>query len=713
MNSRTISQQDLWDMPLRQLREDIALYRGPTRRDGSPTWTLHDPARNRFFRIGWLEFQLLSAWGGGTVGRVVEQVRQSTTLRASAPRVLELIQFLSANQLLEARDEHAREQLIVQRQAMQQRIGRWLLHNYLFFRIPLVHPDRFLDATLPYLRFVFTRGFALALGAALLLAIFLVSRQWDSFVHTFGYLFSWEGMAVFAVMLFLSKAAHELGHAYTAKRYGVRIPTMGLAFLVLWPVLYTDTSEAWKLPDRGKRIAIASAGTLAELGLAAFATLTWSFLPDGPLRGAVFMIATATWVLTLIVNLNPLMRFDGYYLLSDILEVENLQDRAFALGRWQLRRLLLGLEAPCPEPLPTRLRRILIAFSWAVWTYRFFLFLGIAILVYLFFFKLAGIFLMMTELTWFIGLPIYRELRAWWRLRKGVRWNRTLARTLLGLAGLLLAALLPWSHHVELPGLLLPQVQSRVYAPAPGLLREVRVAPGDPVQAGDLIFRLASPEATYQLEQAQTRIQVLRLQIERTGGNPELLDLRLVLEEQLGEARAALQAATDSLDQLSIRAPISGVVSELEEWLQPGRWLGEKQPLALIVQSDGAQAEALVSEQDLGRLSLGATGRFYPENTDLPPVEVRLERIDRASLLALSRPYLASVYGGAVPVRKDASDRLAPEQSLYRLSLATSESPPAPQRIERGTLRLAAEARSPVRRLWDAAMGVLVRESGF
>jgi putative peptide zinc metalloprotease protein len=227
------------------------------------------------------------------------------------------------------------------------------------------------------------------------------------------------------------------------------------------------------------------------------------------------------------------------------------------------------------------------------------------------------------------------------------------------------------------------------------------------------MFRLASPEASYQLEQAQASIRVLRLQIERTGGSPELLDLRLVLEEQLGEARAALQAATDSLDQLSIRAPISGVVSELEEWLQPGRWLGEKQPLALIVQSDGAQAEALVSEQDLGRLSPGATGRFYPENTDLPPVEVTLERIDRAGLLALSRPYLASVYGGAVPVRKDASGRLAPEQSLYRLSLATSESPPAPQRIERGTLRLAAEARSPVRRLWDAAMGVLVRESGF
>jgi putative peptide zinc metalloprotease protein len=159
--------------------------------------------------------------------------------------------------------------------------------------------------------------------------VFLVSRDWQRFVGTFPHLFSLGALA-FGVALFFAKFCHEFGHAFMAKRAGCRVQSMGVAFMVLLPMFYTDVSDAWRVNDRRARLLIGAGGVLAELLLACIALLVWSLLPDGPARTAAFMLASATWITTLVVNLNPFMRFDGYFLLSDLWEVDNLQGRAFA-----------------------------------------------------------------------------------------------------------------------------------------------------------------------------------------------------------------------------------------------------------------------------------------------------------------------------------------------------------------------------------------------
>ena len=119
---------------------------------------------------------------------------------------------------------------------------------------------------------------------------------------------------------------------------------MGVAFLVLWPMFYTDTNESWKLQSRRHRLNIASAGVIVELAIAAIATLLWSFLPPGNLREAIFVIATTTWISSVIINASPFMRFDGYYLLSDLWRMPNLHERSFTLARWWLRKKLFDLD---------------------------------------------------------------------------------------------------------------------------------------------------------------------------------------------------------------------------------------------------------------------------------------------------------------------------------------------------------------------------------
>jgi len=153
---------------------------------------------------------------------------------------------------------------------------------------------------------------------------------------------------------------------------------MGVALLVMWPMPYTDTGESWKLERSRHRFAIASAGICAELMLAAWCTFLWTFMPDGNFRNALFFLATTAWVLTLLVNASPFMRFDGYYMLTDALDFPGLHERAGHQARRAMRRALLGLEEPSSEVLTPGFRAFLIAFAVATWVYRLGLFIGIA-----------------------------------------------------------------------------------------------------------------------------------------------------------------------------------------------------------------------------------------------------------------------------------------------------------------------------------------------
>src|SRR5471032_1677741 len=322
-------------------REDLTLQEAPRGIDGAPHWNLYDPVRNRFFRIGWLEFTLLSHWRSGiTVDQLCADVGGTSPLRPDAEDALGLLRFLEQNELLRASSRSRRAQLTAMAKARELSVWQWLLHHYLFVRIPLVRPEAFLRATQGWYELLRRPMLMGTIGAIGLLGTWRVIDQWQAFSQTFLYFFSWQGALCYGLALGLSKLLHELGHAYTARHYGLRVPAMGVAIMMLWPLLYTDTSEGWKLRSRRARLAIDSAGIVAELMLAGLAAFIWSVLPEGPMKSAAYVLAAVTWISTLAVNLNPFMRFDGYYLMMDAIDIPNLHERSFAFGRWLARRVL-------------------------------------------------------------------------------------------------------------------------------------------------------------------------------------------------------------------------------------------------------------------------------------------------------------------------------------------------------------------------------------
>ncbi|MEO5362275.1 MAG: site-2 protease family protein, partial [Magnetococcus sp. DMHC-8] len=249
--------------PLPSLREELTLHVGPQAADGSPTWTLHDPVNNRFFQIGWQEFEVLSRWSLATPTRIAAAIGAATTWHPAPAEVMRLVERLWQSHLLVPRSSLDRARLLGTQRALQgNRLG-WLLHHYLSLRIPLWHPEPFLRRTMPVVQGMFSGWFFTLVTLAAGLGMLLISRQWERFTGSFLHFFNLTGMFYYAGALTLSKVLHELGHAYAAHRYGCRVSTMGVIFLVLWPRLYTDTSEVWKLSARRQRLVVGAAGMLA------------------------------------------------------------------------------------------------------------------------------------------------------------------------------------------------------------------------------------------------------------------------------------------------------------------------------------------------------------------------------------------------------------------------------------------------------------------
>lgn len=714
LNGPAVDASSIDGPALRCLREDLNLYPGPPEPGGESTWVLHDPLRNRFFNLGWSEFELLKRWSFRDPERIVQSVNVETPLQVEMADVQALDQFLDSHELLLSDKPPHIAQLLKKSLERQVKPSHWMLHRYLFFRIPLVHPDRFLSATLGYAKPFFSRGFRLLLVFTIVFGLYLVLRQWSEFTETLDYLFSFEGLIFFALALIVAKCLHELGHAYTCKYYGLKVPAMGVAFLVMWPFLYTDTTESWKLKSRRQRLAIGAAGMYAELSLAAFATLLWSFLDDGPIRSAAFFLATASWIITLLINTNPFMRWDGYYLLSDFLGVQNLQDRAFAVGRWRLREWLFGLGEPPAEHFSDRMRRFLIVYAYATWLYRFVLFLGIALVVYHFFFKLAGIVLLLLEVGWFIGMPIYRELKQWYDRRQMMRWNKNTITTFALSAGLLALFIIPWQSHIKAPALLEPDLHKTFYAPVAGRVLEARAESGQAVEQGELLFIIASPELDYELEQVRNQIHIHRTSLGRIGTR-NLLEAREVIQQKLQEAITAYQGYREQMDQLQIRAPFSGEVVWVEDALTPGRWVSNELPLASIVDKRSLEVNAYVTEDQLGGIRQKGEASFHPENPKIEKVRLEIKEIDTTSTRSFSESPLVSVFGGDIAVRENADGELTPQTAVYRVRLGIdgSDLERLSHQVLRGTVHMAGDSRSILDRIWLKVSSVLIRESGF
>ncbi|MCF6321069.1 MAG: biotin/lipoyl-binding protein [Rhizobiaceae bacterium] len=698
---------------LPQIRQDLAIEKASAGWNGDPNWLIHDRIKNRFFRIGANIVYLLRIWRPIEVDQFVKDANASTNIQITKEQVLELAQFLYANSLTTSPASGGYSTLLNQSLAGKKSWWMALVHNYLFFRIPLARPQGFLDKTWPFVRGLFSRRAAIVFVMMAIVALYLVSRQWDVFLATFSSFLSLEGFALYALSLVMIKTLHELGHAYMAKRYDIEVPTIGVAFIVMMPILYTDTTAAWRLGDKKHRLMIDFAGIFTELALASICTLAWVFLPDGNLRAIAFTTATLSWVLSLTINLNPFMKFDGYYILSDSLGFENLQERGFALARWWLREKLFSLEKTAPEELSPNLQKFIVFHAIGTWIYRFFLFLAIALLIYFFFFKVLGVFLFVVELLWFIALPIWRELKEWWKMKDEIKSSSRTKWTFGIVVGILIFASVPWSTTVRIPAIMTQSQETRLNAQFPAKIAELFIRDDMPVKAGQVLVRLESPELMMEFNNAKLNLSAINARLARAHADIQDRSQIQVLIRQSKAVERNLAGIRDKMSQLNILAPHDGMIVDIELDIHPGLWIDERVQLATVLSVGSVEFKALADEKSRMRLKNNAGGLFIPDDLQLPAIEVQLTRLANVAGTGEELAYLGEESGSVIAMQPTQSGKRQPTGAWFALRLKPVEMPIDPDVVVRGVIVLDASPQSFFGRVFRQIASVLVREAGI
>lgn len=700
------------------LRDDLEIRPGPATLWGQPTWTLHDPSANRFFRLGLREVEILRVWRKASPADIAAAATENAR-NVQEHDVLRLSMFLSRNNLLrEAPDQSIQRFLALSK---TKKSARRLLQSYLFFRIHLVRPDRFLSALVAPLNILFRPWFGVAAFAFCALSLLLLLRQWDLFLATVPDFLNSRGALLSLVSVFLAKILHELAHGLAARRYGLRVTSMGIAVLMLWPVLFTNVTQSWKLNNARKRMVIGVAGVVAELLLAALAGFGWLLLDPGPVRDVCFVLAATSWIMSLAVNLNPLMRFDGYYLLSDLLGVDNLMERGQAMLRWHMLEFFAGTGDPPPERLPFPTRSIVLFHAVCTRIYRFTLALSIAALVYSLAFKALGVFLAAHQLWSSLVSPLVREIKGLWRRRQEINQKTPLIRGAFFFGALLFLLFWPWNTTVHSTAMLTSGQMAHLHAPFDGILLSAPAhnipnasSPDNSIQtqAGQLLFAIDSSDLRRQLEVTRIREHASRRNASVLGMNQSMLRQRLQREAETEELDAALETLEAKLAEADVIAPINGRVELPSPALAAGSQVAEGMYLGAVISEEHARIVTYVNELDLSRIAPGHKAWLHPFRPELGRIDCVVESIDATATTTLENPGFASVYGGDIPSRLGNRGELVLQGSFYRVILRPESLPPLKYQVF-GQLGITGQRSALATRIHQKIKGFLLREFGI
>lgn len=703
---------DFSQQPLPEFRADLELYEGPQEPDGSSTWSLYDPVRAQYFRVTWKEAMILRYWRAGmTLETLLTVLSRETTMDITADDVRVFFEDAGRNLLLL---EHRSSDEIWE-EAKKYAINpfKWLIFHYLYFRVPLFNPMPILKRTAWIVK-PFVSRFALTCYiVASIIGIMLVLTRLDDFFTTFTYFFNLKGILAYIVTIILVKFAHEFAHAYAGYFYGVNVPTIGMAFIILWPVLYTDVTDSWKLPDRRDRLAITTSGVITELVIAGLSTLGWAITEPGVWHSLFFVVATTTWISSLMVNCNPAMKFDGYYILSDLWGIDNLQNRAFAMARWKLRQWFLGLENPPPEEGLSHKRQMgMVFYSLFTWAYRILMYVTIGFVIYLSFTKALGVTLMLVSLWGFLIRPLVDEATRLKRYQGQLKLNTRLALTCTFLGSLILWFVLPWPHTNNFPAITAPIENQVVYIPSKGIVEKIHVSRGEAVEAGDLLMEVNWKPLDYAIQDRRIQQKLLESEIHRLQESDQAHAHIPTKQAELEAVGAQLQGMLEQRKFNEVRANVSGIVYEWDEDLRPQQAVKQQQVVGKVADTSVAQVVAYIPEEYVQTVETGIEVEFRFNGTkDVISGVIRAVHPVRERLL--QHHQLASINGGQLPTTREGRHKLVLIETYYEVIVELKEEDQAHRLGQTGELLVSSGWESKLVTSLKYIGSIFWQESGF
>ncbi|TWT90894.1 putative peptide zinc metalloprotease protein YydH [Pseudobythopirellula maris] len=659
------------------------------RYQGRTYWVVKDPVALQYFRFEEEEFAILQMLDGElSLDEVAERFEAEfppQTIRSE--ELQHFIGTLHRNGLVLADAGGQGEQLKKRRDERRKKETLAKFSNVLAIKFKGIDPDWLLSALYPWVAWFFTKAALYGCLTIVAAAAALVLVQFDVFqskLPEFDTFFSAQNWLLVGAVVVVTKTMHEFGHGLSCKHFGGECHEMGLMLLVLTPCPYCNVSDSWMLPSRWHRMAIGAAGMYVEVVLASICTFVWWFTEPGLLNYLCLYVMFVSSVSTILFNANPLLRYDGYYILSDYLEIPNLRQKASSILSRKLGKWCLGLEEPEDPFLPKSNQAFFALFTVASALYRWVVVLSILYFLNKVFepygLKVLGQLIACTAVWGLVGQPVwklYKYFKVPGRIHKVKRLP--LAITLLVVAAAFSAvAFVPLPSAVYCPMTIAAHDAESVYVEAPGLLEEVFVKSGDLVEAGQPLARLVNESIDLEVVRLEGQIAVTEAQIAALRAS-SYQDTRA--SARIDPALKSLKSAQEQLAQqlrdkerLVLHAPIAGRVIPPTYVTPPGKSVKELPAwhgTPLDQRNLGASLEVGVRFCQIGDpRRLEARLAIEQNDIDLVSEDQQVEMMLRQStdlaylgkIESLSRvempatpPRLSSLSGGDVPTQADDS----------------------------------------------------------
>ncbi len=645
-----------------RLRSHVEITRQRYR--GRRWHVVHDPASNQFYRLNPVAYEFVGLLDGSRDVDAAWKISLSKFGDAAPTQneVIQLISQLYSANLLSADAPPETEQLLrrgrerIKKKVQQQAIG------IMYFRIRLFNPDRILTALEPIFRPILNRWGMLAWTALIGFALYWLTanRAWSTLLNPDSVAgaiapANWPWLIVVFVVL---KLIHESGHGLICKRFGGQVPEFGLMMLVLFPSPYVDASAAWGFADKWKRIAVGAGGMIFELAVAAVAAIVWVGSGEGVVKQIAYNAMFTASIATVLFNANPLMRFDGYYMLADLLETPNLAQRANQMMKHLLQKYVYRLERPSAL-LPSTLRGeqiTLVAYGLAAMAYRVFLFITITLYVMGVAFGLGLVLAVWTAAAWFI-IPIGTFIH-WLAANPALSEHRLRAvgvsAALIG-AAVIAVGVVPMPDRRRGAGVVESERRSGIYIATDGFVEKVHARPGDRVRAGDPIVTLDSLEMLEQRRQTLAAIGELRVQ-ERAAMREGKPAVAQVSRERIAVYQSTLAEVDRKIAELVVRAPHDGVVVTADPARLLGAYVRRGDAVCEVIDQDAVRIAATLG-QDATWLFDPDAGPYTVELRLYSAVEKVISgtnvREPAAGRKELASPALSFAGGGQIETEPD------------------------------------------------------------
>ena len=610
-----------------RLRSHVHIYKHCYR--GEDWYVIQDHFTGRHHRFSPEAYQVIGLMDGR---RTLEQIwaRVCEEMKDHMPTQDEVIGLLS--QLF--RSDLLQTCVLPDFNELQQRRSRGRKNRLLMnlrspmsVRFPLLDPDRFLTATLPYIKFLLSWQFLLVWSTVIVVAIILAVMNWSDLTgNVTDSLLSMENVVLISLIYPMLKVLHEFGHGYMVKRWGGEVHEMGIMLLVFMPIPYVDASSSLSFRDKHKRMLVGASGIMVELFAAAIALLVWLNVEPGAVRSAAFNIMLIAGISTLLFNGNPLIKFDAYYVLADFLEIPNLGQRSNQYIGYLCKRYLLGVDQAESNACSNGEAGWLFFYAIASFIYR--IFISIRIILFIagkFFF--IGILLAMWSGYGMVIAPLSRVIGY---LIKDVHMQRKRGRIFLAVvvpAVLLIIGLIavPVSYNTYCEGVTWAPEDSQVYAGADGFVAEILTKSGSYVEAGRQLVRIEDPELATEIQLLNARLaeyQVryeMAIQVDRTES--------ALIKDEIERTQAELARTLERQEALFVKSSRPGVFISPQALDLPGHFVRRGTLLGYVLEQNKMRVRVVVTQADVERV-----------RTDVRKVEVRLaEQIDQVIPATLIR----------------------------------------------------------------------------